>query len=49
MDAEDREDLKIFLKKLMNTLLQVESNNMEEAIEHSKEIGFPLLIRSSLN
>ena len=48
MDAEDRERFKNLLEEIDEyTAPSRIANNMEEAIEHSKEIGFPLLIRSS--
>ena len=48
MDAEDRERFKNILEEINEyTAPSKIANNMEEAIEFSKEIGFPLLIRSS--
>lgn len=48
MDAEDRERFKNILEEIGEyTAPSKVVNNIEEAIEFSKEIGFPLLIRSS--
>ena len=48
MDAEDRERFKNILEEIgEHTAPSKIANNMEEALEFSKEIGFPLLIRSS--
>ena len=48
MDAEDRERFKNILEEIGEyTAPSKIANNMEEALEFSKEIGFPLLIRSS--
>ena len=48
MDAEDRERFKNILEEIGEyTAPSKVVNTLEEAIEFSKEIGFPLLIRSS--
>lgn len=48
MDAEDRERFKNILEEIGEyTAPSKVVSNIEEAIEFSKEIGFPLLIRSS--
>ena len=48
MDAEDRERFKNILEEIGEyTAPSKIANNMEEALEFSEEIGFPLLIRSS--
>jgi carbamoyl-phosphate synthase / aspartate carbamoyltransferase / dihydroorotase len=48
MDAEDRERFKNILEEIgEHTAPSKIANNMGEALEFSKEIGFPLLIRSS--
>ena len=48
MDAEDRERFKNILEEIGEyTAPSKVVNNIEEALEFSKEIGFPLLIRSS--
>ena len=48
MDAEDRERFKNILEEIGEyTAPSKVVSNKEEAIEFSKEIGFPLLIRSS--
>ena len=48
MDAEDRERFKNILEEIGEyTAPSRVVNNIDEAIEFSKEIGYPLLIRSS--
>jgi len=48
VDAEDRERFKNILEEIGEyTAPSKVVSNVEEAIEFSKEIGFPLLIRSS--
>jgi len=48
VDAEDRERFKNILEEIgEHTAPSKIANNIEEALEFSKEIGFPLLVRSS--